>query len=824
MEEIPLEMRAISPDEVRAHSKSISALGLQWKPGEDSFSLVIDTPKMATTKRELTAVAARIFDPLGFLSPVLIVFKMMLQQLWLAKVDWDEAAPEEIVEEYQKILSQYHYLKDVKIPRLIPSQEDTLTLHAFSDASEKAYGAVVYAMGRAPDGTPKICIVIAKSRVATLKPVTIPRMELNAALLLATLVKKVKEAVAPKYVEVQAWVDSTIVLQWLQEHPRKWEKYVAVRTSTIQETIPPSKWRHVPTEDNPADCISRGMLPEDLLQHKLWWDGPKWLPMGEENWPPRKVIEKKSEKVQIPEEKSVNSEVSNVIVLTSQSESSVDIVSQLIEKYSNFMTLIRVVAFVLRFSDNCRKKINERNLKFLSVHEQNRARDCIIKNLQRKHFPEEYKCCEKNNPVSKSSKLSKLVPFIDDNGVMRVKGRLENADLSYETRHPIILPAKDKFVKDLVVFIHEMHLHSGVYLLQSILRAKYWIVGMKSLVKSVVKMCVNCTKAKPKTETPLMGNLPAYRVQPMRPFYHTGCDFAGPFKTRVSKLRKAAIVKSYVCVFICMTTRAMHLEAVSDLSTDAFLAALRRFTARRGHCQIIYCDNATNFVGASGTTREERLQGIRDHQHKITKCMSDCGTEFHFIPSYSPTFGGLWERGVGNVKTHLRRVFGDTILTFEELSTVLAQIEACLNSRPICAMSTEVEDLQSLTPGHFLVGHPLTPDPGPDVMLLNPNRLSRWQFLQRLLQTFWNRWQQEYVTTLQQRPKWCTQSRNLAVGDLVLLRENQLKASRWKMGRIQEVHPGRDNVVRVVTVRTSDGIQKRAASTVAKIPMEENSY
>ncbi|XP_059616178.1 uncharacterized protein LOC132261395 [Phlebotomus argentipes] len=808
LEDIQPEMRAISPDEVMSESKAISALGLKWRPGKDEFSLVLEELPPARTKRDLCAATAKVFDPLGFISPVVINLKMMFQALWLASLEWDDQLPVEIAEAYNQVQAEFHVIQDVRVPRGLPSESNIMEIHGFSDASERAYGAVVYVKGVDSSGNTKISIVIAKSRVAPLKPITIPRLELNAALLLAHLIAKVKEAVTDKQMKIYAWSDSTIVLQWLQESPRTWNTFVAHRVCAIQEILAPANWRHVPTASNPADCISRGVSPKELLDHHLWWHGPPWLGDSEEKWP-----ENKTAKGKTGEERS-----SHATSLMTQIDA--DPLTHLLEVTSGYLRIIRFVAYWIKFFKNRRVEKKERQAGFLTVKELEEAKIRILRHIQRKAFPIEYKSCGRGEPLLKSSKLLKLAPFLDKDGLLRVQGRLANAEMSYATQHPIILPSDHKFVREMIIFTHEMNLHAGASILMTALRTRYWILGLRSLAKGITRKCVRCIKARPTTETPFMGDLPAARVQQHRAFYQSGCDFAGPIKIRASKLRKAPIIKAYIAVFICMSTKAMHLEAVSDLTTDAFLAAQRRFSARRGHCHSIFCDNGTNFLGASGTTRAERLQGVRAHRDRVTSEMAGNGTEFHFIPSYSPTFGGLWERGVSNVKRHLRRAVGEYILTFEELSTVLAQIEACLNSRPLCAKSSDMEDLDPLTPGHFLVGHALNLTPDPDLLSSNPNRLSRWILLQRMVQDFWRRWQQKYVTTLQHRPKWYKKTRNLCVGDLVLLRDNTFKPTFWSMGRVLEIHPGRDEVVRVVTVKTQDGVQKRAVNTLAWLPLD----
>uniref|UniRef100_A0A1B0D8P4 Uncharacterized protein n=1 Tax=Phlebotomus papatasi TaxID=29031 RepID=A0A1B0D8P4_PHLPP len=281
--------RAISQEEVY-DSKSIMALGLNWTPGSDEFSIVIQVPEKAMTKRQLLSETAKIFDPLGIITPVTIRFKIMYQKMWLISKDWDTALPEEVKNEYDKLRSEFGLLREVKVPRFIPCSDEEIELHCFSDASEEAYGVVIFARFKTPDGQVMINQVAAKSRVCPLKSTSIPRLELRAAALLTNLLKKIQDAVNPLKVKKVMWTDSTIVLQWLQSHPRRWKQFVANKTSDILEVTTPQDWRYVPTSDNPADCVSRGVSPKELIHHSLWWQGPPWLKQDEEHWPQNKVI------------------------------------------------------------------------------------------------------------------------------------------------------------------------------------------------------------------------------------------------------------------------------------------------------------------------------------------------------------------------------------------------------------------------------------------------------------------------------------------------------------------------------------------------------
>lgn len=286
---------------------------------------------------------------------------------------------------------------------------------------------------------------------------------------------------------------------------------------------------------------------------------------------------------------------------------------------------------------------------------------------------------------------------------------------------------------------------------------------------------------------------------------------------RSAKGRGHHATKAYISVFVCLSTKAIHIELVSDLTTTGFIAAYERFVSRRGTCSDLYSDNATNFVGASTTfLRSEKNLFNKD----VTNALAMKGTTWHFSPPLSPHFNGLAESAIRSLKHHIRRVVGESTLTFEELTTVLAKVEACLNSRPICPMSSDPADFDVLTPGHFLIGEPLTIIPQQDVFQSNPNDLTRWQLTHQMVQRVWKRWSSEYLHTLQQRYKWQTTQENLRIGDMVLVIEDNLPPAKWSIGRITEVHPGNDGHVRVVTVRTRGSTFKRSVVKVAKLPID----
>ena len=397
---------------------------------------------------------------------------------------------------------------------------------------------------------------------------------------------------------------------------------------------------------------------------------------------------------------------------------------------------------------------------------------------------------------------------------------MQHSDLTFNEKHPIILPANHHVTKLIVKYEHAKNLHLGYVGLHYLIRRTFWIINARQVIKAVLRSCLICFKVRPRTPQQLMGNLPKDRVSSQRPFSICGIDFCGPVYVKQGG-RSTQLIKAYIAVFVCFIVKAVHLELVSDLTTDSFIAALKRFVARRGKCSCIYSDNARNFVGASkelAALREIFLsapQNSKLHNELISE-----GIEWKFTPPYSPHFGGLYESYVKLVKYHLKRVLMNTSLTWEQYATLLTQVEACINSRPITAMSADMNDVTALTPGHFLIGEPLLGVPEPSYLHIPANRLSNWQAVQERTQRFWKRWQQDYLGSLQQRTKWKSKIQNLEIGSLVLVKEPNSPPYQWMLGRVVETHPGTDGLVRVVTLKTARGQILRAIDQICPLNSE----
>ncbi|XP_011858366.1 PREDICTED: uncharacterized protein LOC105555927 [Vollenhovia emeryi] len=490
--------------------------------------------------------------------------------------------------------------------------------------------------------------------------------------------------------------------------------------------------------------------------------------------------------------------------------------NSIFENTSSAKRIIRVIAYCKRFLYNCKHK-TQHKINFLNAEELKESLYTLVKLAQRECFPDEVR---KRETCVSSNKLIFLHPFVDKDGLLRVGGRLGNSEFSNDKKHPIVLSAKHRFTKLLLIDEHVRLLHAAPQALLASIREKFWIIGGRNLTKKVVHDCIKCFKNKPQLTRALMGELPKARVPMTSPFHATGVDYGGPFFIKDRKGRGSKTNKCYVGLFVCFATKAIRLELISDMTSESFIAALRRFVSRRGKPAYIYSDNGTNFIGANRELNE-LAQFLMKEQNNLSESINDVGINWRFIPAYSSHFGGLWEAGIKSAKHHLRRVAGNSALTFEEFYTLLTQIEAILNSRPLTPVSSDPNDLIPLTPAHFLIGKTLTAVADPDLTHLPESRLSRWQLIQGLQQHFWKRWSKEYIGELQQRTKWRKPFKPLHEGTMVLIKEDNLPTFKWKLGRILSVHPGRDQIVRVATVKTSTGIVRITIAKLCPLPIED---
>ncbi|GFX86851.1 integrase catalytic domain-containing protein [Trichonephila clavipes] len=629
------------------------------------------------TKRMVLSTIARIFDPLGLLGPIITWAKIFMQRLWLLELGWSDELPFKEQKEWRRFIDSLKAVNNISIDRcIVIHTAESIELHAFSDASEKAYGSSIYLKSISALGEVKVYLVTSKSRVSPLKQISIPRLELCGAVLAAKLMKKVKEALNLQITAVHFWSDSTIVISWIHRESRELKTFVANRVSKIHQLSSRDEWHHIASEQNPADVLSRGLLPEELRDDSLWWHGPELL----------------------------------------QSTYSTTVIAEPTQR-DGFDCELRV------FIENCRSKVKKRGP--LTTSEVNDAETWLIKQDQ-----------SGINLSDPSGNLKSLNIFQDDKGILRVGGRLEKASIPYSQKHPAILAKNSKLSKIYFITLHKKLFHVGPQGLLNAVRLRFWALGGRNLARKTVHTCVVCFKCKPIPSSQIMGNLPYERVNMATPFSITGLDLGGPYFVTYKHQRKGVLNKIYVCVCICFVTRAIHLEILSDLTSDAIIATLKRFMSRRGKCSKIFTDNATNFVGANSQLKVF-YKTLNFPDQNLAAYFTEEGIEWNFIPPRAPHMGGLWEAGIKSVKYHLKRALGRSRLTYEEFETVIIQVEGILNSRPLTPISNDFDNFEVLTPAHFLIGRSINSILEPLVINISDNRLSRWQRTTKVIQVVW---------------------------------------------------------------------------------------
>jgi len=787
-------------------------LGVKWNRVKDAFqySIEIENVKVCT-KRGMLSGIARIFDPLGLLAPVIITAKIWIQDLWKLQLNWDESLPADVASKWTNYVSDMHQLNDFSVRRNVRGDDldSEIQIHGFCDASERAYGAGVYMRSFNKNGSVQTRLLCAKSRVAPVKTVSIPRLELCGAQLLSQLVNRVKNSLNLGIDRLYYWTDSLIVLHWIKATNKKLPVFVAHRVGEIQELTKQEEWGHVRTGENPADLVSRGCTSQELYSSQLWWNGPAWLA-------DQAQIDERS-RFKDTEDSSLEHQGEQVTLVIARSPE-----DNLINRFSNFTRLIQVTARCIKFAQLCKDKGRAKIAQDLTLEELKHASRCLVRMEQRFAFEEEIGALQSKKAIPRRSSLRHLNPWLDQMGLLRVGGRLRHAVLEHDTKYPLVLPHKSKLTELIVLHEHVRHQHAGVEATLAAVRKLYWPIRARGIVRKLIYKCIRCFRAKPRMSEQIMGALPVDRVTPGRPFANTGVDFCGPIYIREGRRRGAKRIKAYVAVFVCMAVKAVHLEVVSDMTTDAFLNAFKRFISRRGRPTNMYSDNGTNFVGANRELENCRKLFAEEQRREIIDCTISEGIKWNFIPARAPHFGGLWEAAVKSFKNHFYKTTVDAAMTFEEASTLVSQIEAILNSRPLTGLSEDPNDLNFLSPGHFLIGETLTSYPELDLADVRVNRLSRWQMLERMRQHFWKRWSSEYLLTLQRRNKWLKEiGPQIKTGQLVICREDGLPPLKWALARVQSVLPGSDGVTRTAIIKTAVGEYKRPAAKLCVLPIED---
>ncbi len=792
MDHTPPCLREVEATPLRLQD-STKTLGVHWDVHTDQLHVAVPTilNNTSPTKRYIASISASVFDVLGFFSPFTIRSRILLQECWKRNLQWDKPLPSDLLPQWKDWVEDLSLVKSHPLPRRYC---DTLTksssksLHGFADASTAAYGAVVYLRAVQVDGSSQVSLVTSKARVLPVKHTTVPKAELLGALMLAKLLSHVSTLLDIPNDAIHPWTDSAIVLYWLSKPPEQFkDRFVANRTQVIHDHLPHSTWRHVATQFNPADLASRGVAASALITSQLWWSGPPWLSGSPDSWPITQLARP-------PEAITVLSIRPATDMDTSQSQ----FLTSLWNKFSSIHTLERVITWIYRFTRRTKDKFKFQSL-VLTTKELFHTRRKLLLLSQQQDFPEVFTRARDDKVLPKHHPLHKLLPTLKD-GLLYLRSRVRNTSSPNSAKLLIPLHPKSSFTRLLLRTLHKTYLHPGVAALHSIVADKYYISGLRNLLKQLSRTCSNCQRAYARPLSQQLGMLPTVRTTPSPPFMKVGVDFAGPLHIRRGHTRKPTAVKCYISVFVCMATKAIHLDICASLSTEDFLATLTRFIARRGCPSDIYSDNGSNFGGAREEIRElEALLGSRQTNEKTSHFAQKNGIQWHNIPPRAPHFGGLWEAAVRMMKLLLKKNLSPHLLRYDELYTLVTEAESILNSRPLTPIKEdETTTGNILTAGHFLIGRPLRAPPTLEPPTGNINNLRRWRLVSRLKEDLWKTWLRSYLYTQQERNKWLKTQKPLQPGDLVYVKDEVLKFRSWPLARVTQTFPGDDGQVRAV--------------------------
>ena len=715
------------------------ALGVQWCGESDTLQFKIEISDRPLTRRGVLATVSSVFDPLGVLSPFVLLGKKILQQLCREAKDWDETIPEHLLQEWGRWQRDICLLAKLKVPRCYKpdgfGEVKVVELHSFSDASETGYGQCSYL--RLVDDKNRIhcSLVMAKSRVAPLKPITIPRLELTAALVNAKVGSSLGRELDYDEINEIYWTDSKVVLGYIFNNVRRFHVFVANRVQQIRDLISVEQWKYVPTEFNPADVASRGLSAQRLIDSKQWWFGPDFL------W-----TDFDAQFGKIDGEEAVNvlgpddPELKKSSVLATKVDERSDLVERL-NCFSNLHKAKVAMALCLRYKKiliACRHDrtslgipISDQgscepvSVSSVNVNELNEAGKEIIRIVQQVSLAEEGVILRQmndkasstkvekhdNRRIPKTSNLYRLDPILTEDGILRVGGRVRRADVPLDVKYPCILPRRGHITELIICHFHQKVAHQGRRMTHNSIRSSgFWIISGSSVVSNHISKCVKCRKIRGSLQKQRMADLPGDRLEPSPPFTYSAVDYFGPWLVKEGRRS----VKRYDVLFTCLVSRAIHLETSVSLDASSFLNAYRRFIGRRGPVRQLRSDCGTNFVGSKSELQSALAEMDQDKvKRKLLEENCDF-ISFRMNVPHASHMGGSWERQIRSVRgvlSGLLDVHGDQ-LDDESLRTFMVEAEAIINSRPLSL--SYAGQLEPLTPNHLptMKSYVVLPPPG----------------------------------------------------------------------------------------------------------------
>ncbi|XP_062565178.1 uncharacterized protein LOC134227602 [Armigeres subalbatus] len=791
-------------------------LGMWWCTATDMLTFKVSlrhdsdllSGRAVPTKRQVLSTLMRIYDPLGLIANFLMFLKILLQEIWRSGVSWDEPIGNKEWNKWQLWLTVLPRIESVQIPRCYrnhttATESNNIQLHVFVDASENGYAAVAYLRFEEKDSI-ECALIGSKTRVAPLRFVSIPRLELQAAVIGVRLARCIADSHKLKPSQRFLWSDSRDVICWLNSDHRRYSQFVGCRIGEILEFSEASEWNWISTKINVADDATKWQRLPNLSSNGRWFRGPSFLWEKKEKWP---IIKS--------DPGSTALELRTHTLHHTCQQPIIDV-----NKFSRWNRLVRHVAYVRRFPMNVRRQLMKKMLITgpLEQEELAKAENYIFKTVQADAFSEEIKILREaarepwrnKRSLPKHSALYKLSPHFDNEEIIRMDGRIDACEFAKgDAKHPILLP-KCHHVTDLILSdMHVKFCHLNHQTALNEVRQKYYVPCLRTIYKRVRNRCQLCRIRNAQPQPPMMGELPPMRLKAFtRPFSFIGIDYFGPMLVTVGR----RVEKRWGVLITCMTVRAIHIEIAHSLSTDSCIIAIRNFIARRGMPLEIISDCGTNFIGAS---RELKDAMLKIDQNKLTESFVSAQTKWSFNPPASPHFGGCWERLIQSVKKTLQQIKPKRTPSDELLRNMLTEIEAIINARPLTEVPLEHEEASPLTPNHILIGSSNGSKPP---IAFNDSAavvIRSWKMSQVYANEFWRRWVVEYLPTLTRRTKWFQPVKPLAEGDVVVVVDHNLPRNTWPKGRVVGVTVSKDGQVRRASVQTANGILERPAVKLA---------
>ena len=807
-------------------------LGMKWNPKEDTLQFprkaVVIPSGVRFTKRQVLSSASSTFDPIGLISPVLVPAKKFISFLWDKGFDWDEILPDELQQQYNQIAKEVEAASAFVTSRYLGFDKTSpVEMHVFCDACPTtATGCCVFFVQNE-----KVRFIGSKAKLSSSKHArTVPQWELIAMVIGARLGAAIREMFSKDFPSISSnyWTDSTICLHWLFS-TKQLPVFIRNRTTEILRLTDLSSWSHVSSANNPADILSRGCSADELLQSALWERGPPWLTDHSlwPRWSPESLAE--------DDIVSATAVDSHAQATQSHTGSLQDMIE--ISRFQSYERVLRTFSYVLRFISNLKHAsgrsrearqgpiVIDLAIPVSTAADLSQAEVTILRAHQIQHFrrEREYLLKEQTRPTCPHFKpkpplVRQLNLKLNPDGLLVAPGRLEHAMLEEDAREPILIAKKSQFTTLLVRSVHERQLHAGVRDTVVALRKRFWLPSARSEISRVLKQCVTCRYQKGGAyKLPPSPPLPDFRLNMVKPFSTVGIDFTGHLMVKNGNKTE----KCYVCLFTCSTTRNVNLEIVDDMTADQFLLAFRHNCAVYGTPSLILCDNAKTFQKA-----DEEIQKLFHviEVQTVQHYFAQKRVQMRHIPAKSPHWGGMYERLIGVVKMSIKKVLRRALISLPELQTLIKEVQAVVNDRPITFVYHDVNDPEPLTPSKLLYGFSVTALPHP---VVDPEELEDEDFnehdqlnkaLKRrslLFQHFVQRFKREYLSSLRERhvyqsKKQGSQEEIIKVGDVVLMHAENVPRSSWKLAIVKKLLRGRDGLVRAAEIKTNSGVTNRS--------------